>query len=199
MKLDFVALQGHFVRLEPVTPAMKESLRAVIECDPEAWATMTVNPLVQGFDFYWAPMLEGMKTGQRLAYIIRQLSDHSVIGTSSFMGLRFSQRGVEIGASFLHPSVRGRAANPESKLLMMEHAFSSGAVRIEFVVDSQNRRSQSAVLMLGARPEGLLRSRKIAWNGEVRDVVLFSVTDQDWPGVRERLTKRLAEYGHSTG
>ncbi len=196
MKLDFLPLQGRFVHLEPVAPEMKQPLRAAIECDPSTWSNMTINPLIQGFDLYWSTMLEGMGSGQRLAYAIRRLSDDRVIGTSSFMGLRPSQRGLEIGATFLHPSARGGVANPECKLLMLEHAFSAGAVRVEFVVDFENQRSQSALLKFGATREGVLRSRKIAWNGEVRDVVFFSVTEEDWPTVRTKLAERLAAYGN---
>jgi len=195
MKLDFSTLDGYFISLEPVVPEMKESIRALILSDPETWSTMTVNPLIQGFDSYWLPLLEGIASGQRLAYAIRQLSDGCIIGTSSFMELRLAQRGVEIGATFLHPQSRGGFANPESKLLMLDHAFNAGAVRVEFVVDSENLRSQSAVLKLGAAQEGVLRSRKIAWNGEVRDVVLFSITAQGWKAARAKLTERLGEYG----
>lgn len=194
MNLDFVPLQGRFVRLEPLREAMKDDLRAAIECDPDTWATFTINPLVQGFDLYWSSMLEGLESGQRLAYVIRRLSDGSIVGTSSFMGLRLGQRGVEMGATFLHPGVRGGVVNPECKLLMLEHAFVAGAVRVEFVVDSENARSQSALLRLGAAHEGLLRSRKIAWSGEVRDVVFFSVTLGDWPAVRAKLQERVASY-----
>lgn len=194
MELKFLPLEGRFVRLEPVVPAMKESIRAVVESDPQVWSTMTVNPLIQGFDSYWLPILDGIANGQRLAYAVRQLSDGRMIGTSSFMELRLAQRGVEIGATFLHPESRGGFANPESKLLMLDHAFHSGAVRVEFTVDSENTRSQSALVKLGAVREGLLRNRKVAWNGELRDVTLFSITLEDWPAARARLTERLAAY-----
>jgi N-acetyltransferase len=195
MKLEFVPLQGRFVRLEPVLAAMKQDLRVAIECDPDTWATFTVNPVVQGFDLYWSSTLDGIESGQRLAYAIRRLSDGLIVGTSSFMGLRLSQCGVEIGATFLHPDVRGGPVNPECKLLMMEHAFVAGAVRVEFVVDSENARSLAAMLKLGAKQEGLLSSRKIAWNGEVRDVVFFAVTERDWPSVRAKLQNRVAVRG----
>jgi RimJ/RimL family protein N-acetyltransferase len=194
MDLKFLALEGRFVRLEPVLPEMKESLRAAIESDPNVWSTMTVNPLVQGFDAYWLPMLQGIANGMRLAYAVRQLSDSRILGTSSFMELRLAQRGVEIGATYLHPNSRGAFANPESKLLMLDHAFNAGAVRVEFVVDAENDRSQAAVLKLGAVKEGILRNRKIAWNGEVRDVALFSIIEGDWPEARARLKERLAAF-----
>jgi RimJ/RimL family protein N-acetyltransferase len=45
---------------------------------------------------------------------------------------------------------------------------------------------------LGAVREGVLRRHKITHTGRVRDTVMFSITDQDWPDVRARLDARLA-------
>jgi hypothetical protein len=68
--------------------------------------------------------------------------------------------GVEIGATFLRPDVRASPVNPESKMLMLGHAFSSGAVRVQFKVDLRNARSQAAVAKLGAVKEGVLRRER---------------------------------------
>jgi RimJ/RimL family protein N-acetyltransferase len=39
---------------------------------------------------------------------------------------------VEVGSSWLHPSVRGTAINTASKLLLFTHAFESwGALRVD--------------------------------------------------------------------
>ena len=52
-------------------------------------------------------------------------------------------------------------------------------------------RSQAAVEKLGATREGTLRNHKITWPGHVRDTVVLSITDDDWPAVRDRLDFRL--------
>jgi N-acetyltransferase len=99
---------------------------------------------------------------------------------------------VEIGATFLNPDVRAGAVNPEAKLLMLGHAFNSGAVRVQFTVDTRNERSQAAVAKLGAVREGVLRRDKRTWTGYIRDTVVFSIIDSEWPEVRIRLEQRLA-------
>ena len=194
MELPFDTLEGRFVRLEPMAEAHREPLRAAVDCDPDTWAIMTANPMGEGFDGYWDAIQDGIATGQRLAYAIRRLADDRVVGTTSFMGLRLAQRGLEIGATFIHPDVRATAVNPQSKLLMMAHAFASGAVRVEYLVDVRNQRSQAAVEKLGAVREGRLRRHKITWTGHVRDTAVFSITDEDWPAVREGLEARLAAF-----
>ena len=52
---------------------------------------------------------------------------------------------------------------------------------------------QAAVTKLGATKEGVLRNHKITWTGYVRDSAIFSITDYEWPGVRQRLDFRLSE------
>ena len=83
---------------------------------------------------------------------------------------------------------------------MLAHAFDGGlfdqaAVRVEIVTDARNLRSQGAIAKLGAVREGVLRRHKITWTGHVRDTVVYSITDLDWPAVRARLEARLAAFG----
>jgi RimJ/RimL family protein N-acetyltransferase len=101
------------------------------------------------------------------------------------------QGGLEIGTTFLHPDVRGEVVNTESKLLMLGHAFDSGAVRVQFRVDVRNARSQAAVARLGALREGVLRRDRLTWTGHIRDTVYFSILDSEWPDVQDRLRARL--------
>ena len=193
MNLPFEALEGAWVRLEPVTLEHRDALRGAVDCDPETWEIMSVNGCGEGFDEWWASLLGETQRGERMAYVIRRLEDDRVIGTSSFTNLRRLHRSVMIGGSFIHPDARSGPINPESKRLMLEHAFEAGAVRVEFTVDVRNARSQAALLKLGATHEGILRNHKITWTGHVRDTAVFSITDYDWPGVRQRLDYRLSE------
>jgi N-acetyltransferase len=101
---------------------------------------------------------------------------------------------VEIGTTFLHPDVRGGFVNPEAKMLMLSHAFAAGAVRVQFRVDSRNQRSQAAMTKLGAVREGVLRRDLLTWTGYIRDTVVFSILDHEWPAVKLQLERRLARY-----
>ena len=190
MKLEYTPLAGRFLRLQPFAPDLKEEVRAAVDCDPETWAIMPVNPMGEGFDAYWAAAC-GAPPGERMAYAIRRCSDDRVIGMSTYYTGLLSQGGVEIGTSFLHPDVRSGPANPEAKLLMLEHAFHCGAVRVQFRVDTRNRRSQAAVAKLGAVREGVLRRDRLTWTGYIRDTVVFSILDGEWPRVKAQLQARV--------
>lgn len=189
MELVHRCLEGRFVRLEPFEPALKEEVRTALDCDPDTWAMMPHNGRGERFDAYWADVCS---TTHYLLYAIRQRSDGRVVGMSGYLTALLSERGVEIGGTFLHPDARGGAVNPEAKLLMLGHAFAAGAVRVQLRVDGRNLRSQAAVAKLGAKREGVLRRDKITWTGHVRDSVVFSILDEEWPAVKAGLERRLA-------
>ena len=191
MKLEYAPLAGRFLRLQPFAAGLKAEVRAAVDCDPETWAIMPVNPMgEEGFDTYWAAAC-GAPPGERMAYAIRRCSDDRVIGMSTYYTGLLSQGGVEIGTSFLHPDARGGPANPEAKLLLLDHAFNSGAARVQFRVDTRNRRSQAAVAKLGAVREGVLRRDRLTWTGYIRDTVVFSILDDEWPRVKAQLHARV--------
>lgn len=168
-------------------------MRAALDCDPETWAIMAANASGAAFESYWAGAC-GAPPSERLPWAIRRRSDGRIVGVSSHYLSLASQGGVEIGSSFLHPDARGGAANPETKLLMLHHAFAAGAVRVQFRVDTRNRRSQAAVAKLGAVREGVLRRDRVTWTGYLRDTVYFSILDSEWPTVKAQLEARLVAF-----
>jgi len=186
-------LQGRYVRLEPITVDHRDELKAAIDCDPASWEIMSVNGCGEGFEDFWGALQGETDRGERVGFAIRRLSDGQVLGTSSYLNIRRLHGGLEIGSTFLNPEARSGPVNPESKRLMLAHAFAAGAIRVEFNVDVRNARSQAAVQKLGASKEGVLRSHKVTWTGHVRDTAVFSITDYDWPAIRERLEFRLSE------
>jgi RimJ/RimL family protein N-acetyltransferase len=78
-------------------------------------------------------------------------------------------------------------------MLMLGHAFNSGAIRVQFTVDVRNEPSQAAVTKLGAIKEGVLRQDTRTWSGHIRDTVVFSILDNEWPAVKLQLEQRLAQ------
>ena len=125
---------------------------------------------------------------------LRRAGDGHIVGTSSLHDLFPQHRRVELGSTFFRPDARGGVVNPASKRLLLQHAFDSGVVRVEIITDGINTRSQAAIAKLGAVREGVLRRHKITHTGRVRDTVMFSITDEDWPAVRGRLDARLAAF-----
>ncbi len=190
MELDFCVLEGDFIRMEPFSPDLKEEVRAAVDCDPDTWAIMPMNPMGAGFETYWAVAC-GAPRNERMSYAIRRRSDSQVVGMSSYYTALADQGGIEIGTTFLHPNVRRGVVNTEAKMLMLKHAFDAGAARVQFRVDIRNARSQAAVARLGAVREGVLRRDRLTWTGHIRDTVYFSILDSEWTAVQDQLMARL--------
>jgi hypothetical protein len=52
VKLEYIPLTGTFLRLQPFAPELKAEVRSAVDCDPDAWAIMPINPMGDGFDAY---------------------------------------------------------------------------------------------------------------------------------------------------
>jgi RimJ/RimL family protein N-acetyltransferase len=193
MNLEHRVLEGAWTRLEPVGEAHRERLRDALNCDPETWEIMSLNGCGEGFDDWWGELVAQQASGERMAYAVVRRDDGAVVGSTSYLNIRRLHRGLEVGATFLRPEARSTPINPESKRLLLGHAFDAGAIRVEFMIDVRNARSQAAVEKLGAFREGVLRQNRITWTGHVRDTEVFSIIDGDWPAVRQRLDYRLRE------
>ena len=194
MKFEPLPLTGRFTRLEPLTPALREPLRAALADPDPVWDVMASNAQGERFDGWWKAALQAGPP-ERIAYAVRRLSDDRVVGATSFLHVDETNRGVEIGSTFLHPQARSGATNPDMKLAMLAYTFAAGAIRVEIRTDGRNLRSQAAIAKLGAVREGVLRKQKILWNGAARETVVFSIIDEDWPQVRQRLEARLDQFG----
>ena len=193
--LERAPLVGQFVRLEPYGDANRAEVQSALDCDHEAWLLFSMSGQGAHFDAWWANIGQQVHAARSHGFAIRDLSTGRVVGTSSFLNIRPERQTVEIGATFLHPSARSGYVNPESKLLLLQHAFECGARRVELLTDLRNTRSQAAIAKLGAHREGVMRRDRITWTGHIRDSVLYAVTDQDWAAVRSILMRRLEAFG----
>lgn len=121
------------------------------------------------------------------------LAADQVIGTTSYLEASATDARLEIGFTAYTPASWATVVNPEVKLLLLGYAFDTlHAGRVQLKTDVRNVRSQQAIARLGARYEGTLRRYQRRGDGSVRDTVLFSITTEDWPVVRQRLERRLS-------
>lgn len=100
--------------------------------------------------------------------------------------------GLEIGWTWLSWEFQRTMVNTECKLLLLRHAFETlGCVRVQFKTDLLNEESQRAIERIGGRREGILRKFQRTRGGRIRDTVMYSILDEEWPDVRLRLERML--------
>jgi RimJ/RimL family protein N-acetyltransferase len=192
-----VVLRGRAVELAPADPARDAAeLFAALDHD-DVWRHVAGRPL--DADDH-ARLLEQSLAAGRLPWVVRLVATlaglpaGSVVGTSTYLDASVADARLEIGSTAYSPAVWGSVVNPETKLLLMGHAFEVlGAGRVQLKTDVRNHRSQRAIARLGATYEGTLRRYQRRADGTVRDTAMFSVVAEDWSAVRAGLEQRLAE------
>ncbi|GGK27781.1 N-acetyltransferase [Deinococcus malanensis] len=113
-------------------------------------------------------------------------------GSTRYGDIRAAHAGLEIGWTWLHPRWHGSGINRRMKCLLLRHAIEvMGMERVQIKTDILNVRSQRAIEKLGAVKEGVLRRHVRRPDGSMRDTVMYSVTGEDWPAVRDRLCSGL--------
>ena len=133
--------------------------------------------------------------GRELPFAVLQEPDGRVVGTTRYLDIRPEHRGLEIGWTFYSTDVWRTRVNTECKFLLLEYAFTTlGMQRVQLKTNALNERSRTAILRIGATFEGILRKHAIrAYDGSIRDTAMYSITDDEWPAVRERLAQRLSD------
>jgi N-acetyltransferase len=172
-----------------LSPTVEDDAEALVRCaDAETFAYSLGGPA----DLSVAAMRRHLAARDARLFTMRLRATGETVGCSSFMDLRPAHRALEVGATWIAPAWRGTRVNPEVKLLMLRHAFETlGCVRVQLKCDARNLRSAAAIAKLGAVYEGRLRNHGILPDGFVRDTLMFSVLDSEWPRVEAGLRARL--------
>ncbi len=184
-------LIGPTLVLEPLTLDHAPALHRV--SDPELFRWMVDWPRDASFEAFLDSEREVLSWPNTLAFAILDRATGEALGTSAYLDIRVAHRALEIGRTWIAPKHQGGRVNPESKLLLLEHAFDAlGALRVQLKTDARNLHSQRAIEKLGARREGVLRNYQIRADGTPRDTVMYAITAEDWPEVRAGLWARLS-------
>jgi len=187
-------LEGAVVVVEPLAPAHEDGLWEAA-FDPSVWRWMPVNAIEsrETFAAWFAEAVERTAAGLDQAFAVLDAGTGAPLGSTRYLALRPEHRGLEIGWTWLSVDAWGTGANVEAKLLLMGHAFDElGCIRVEFKTDALNERSRAALEALPARFEGIFRKHMVVRDGALRDSAWYSVTDEEWPAVRQNLLDRLS-------
>jgi RimJ/RimL family protein N-acetyltransferase len=189
-----VVLEGEHVRLEPLGPEHAQGLFNRGQ-KAEDWAYMPRGSFVDLADCkQWIEQAQAAT--DHLPFAIVETDKGRAVGSSRFLAIRPEHKGLEIGWTWLGRDWQRTVINTEAKLLLLQHAFDTlGAIRVEFKTDSRNERSQNALARIGAVKEGVFRNHMIVQHGHIRDSVYFSITQDDWPVVKQGLLARLGRNG----
>jgi len=191
-----VTLEGHGVRLEPMTRAHRDGIAAAA-ADGELWRLwFTAVPAPDEIDAYIAKALDGQRDGHMLPWVVCDATTGTVIGSTRYHDIVPAIDRVEIGYTFYGASRQRTHVNTACKLLLLAHAFDTlGCAVVGLRTDNFNFRSQRAIEGIGAKKDGVIRHHQARRDGTARDSVFYSILAAEWPDVRRHLELRLARHG----
>jgi len=194
MKIEPITLMGQLVGLEPLRQEHAAALYEASREDPDLWRYMPLlQPRsVEQMEQVVITTLQSAQQGMCLPFTIVDLASGRIVGGTRYLNIMVQDRGLEIGATWLAPSVQRTGINTEAKYLLLSHAFEQlNAIRVQMQTHHLNVQSQQAIERLGAVKEGILRNSKIMPDGSYRHSVYYSIIDSEWPQVKAGLEAKM--------
>lgn len=189
-----ITLEGHGVRLEPLTEAHAEGLSAAARDGAlwELWFTSVPKP--DEVTTYITDAAAGARDGVMQPWAVRELTSGAIVGSTRYHDIVLKVERVEIGYTWYARAWQRSHVNTACKLLLLAHAFDTlGCAVVGFRTDNFNYASQRAIERLGAKRDGVLRHHQARRDGSVRDSVMYSILREEWPDVQRHLALRLAQ------
>lgn len=197
MQLSWSSLELGRVRLDPFLSGDAAALIDAINEDPLLVNGPLVRMISPSFRAFAEDVAAKVDQGTLIPFIVS--FNRRCVGFTSFINLNSQNSSVEIGLTYIAPSARGTVVNVSTKLLMLNHAFASGAYRIVLRVPQTAQTSEEPLRHLGIPREGL--EKAAWWNPSTQsflDVIVCAVLLPQWPATRIRLL-RLLEERHQLG
>ncbi|TVU62419.1 GNAT family N-acetyltransferase [Paenarthrobacter nitroguajacolicus] len=194
--IEPITLTGKFVTLEPLSQEHHDGLVDAAR-DGDLWKLWyTSVPTPEGMAAEIDRRLDLQAKGSMVPFATRSNATGNLIGMTTYMNIDAVTPRLEIGSTWNAASAHGTGTNPDSKLLLLRHAFETlGCPAVEFRTHWLNQQSRDAIARLGAKQDGVLRNHSRSADGALRDTVVFSILEHEWPAVRNGLEFRLAKYG----
>jgi len=188
-------LRGQLVTLEPLSHEHHDGLVDAVR-DGELWNLFyTSVPKPESMSREIDRRLELQERGSMIPFTARRNDTGRIIGMTTYMNIDADTPRVEIGSTWNAVSAQSSGTNPESKLMLLRHAFEIWhCPAVEFRTDFHNHQSRAAIARLGAKQDAVLRSHLRMPSGYIRDTVVFSIIAPEWDAVRLGLEHRLRRY-----
>ena len=115
-------------------------------------------------------------------------------GSTRFYDINLPFKTIQLGYTWYGKDFQGTGLNKHCKYLLLQYAFETlGMERVEFRADNDNERSKEAMLSIGCKVDGVLRSNMPTFDGLVRrDSIVLSILKEEWHStVKQNLKNKL--------
>jgi RimJ/RimL family protein N-acetyltransferase len=185
-----IKLVGKDVTLEPQDASMHaQELYDASHGSEEAlkiWDYLTYGPW-EDVSAYTATLRAQSASFEPIFFTIRSNETGRACGQASFLDINAETGVIEIGHIWFGPELQRTRGATEALFLMLCNAMDNQKNRrMEWRCNAMNSKSRSAARRLGFRFEGIFYNHMI-FKGKNRDTSWYSILDDEWPEVREKI------------
>jgi RimJ/RimL family protein N-acetyltransferase len=129
--------------------------------------------------------LEERQRGSSYPFVVYDKEKMAAAGSTRYGNISWKDKRIEIGWTWLGVDFQRTGLNRACKHALLKYAFETlDMERVEFKTDVSNQQARRALLKIGAKEEGILRSHSVMQDGRRRDTIYYSMLKNEWPGVR---------------
>lgn len=190
--MENIVLENDVVLLKPIEFTDMEGIAEAAK-DERIWEHMQVNLVTsEAVEQYIQNAVAARNNQTFYVFVIIDKKTNQIVGCTSFLDISLEHKRLEIGGTWLTPSVWRTSINTHCKYLLLSYCFEQLKLnRVQLKTAHTNKRSQTAIERIGAMKEGVLRNHMIRPNGTIRHTVMYSITQEEWPAVKNRFIQEL--------
>ncbi len=187
-------IPGPRCRLESLrADSHAEALYAAYQAEETGrnWTYLPYGPF-DSSESYADWIRSGEASGDPVFFAVVDGATDLPVGVASFLRVFPEMGSIEVGHLSFSPLLQQTPLSTEAMYLMMRRVFEDwGYRRYEWKCHSLNAPSRAAAKRLGFRFEGIFRN-SVVMKGRNRDTAWFSITDEEWPGIKAAFERWLA-------
>jgi RimJ/RimL family protein N-acetyltransferase len=188
-------LEDESVLLRPLQAADVDNLLHFSLNEPEIWKYSLVRANGKAnLENYIQIAVTARANQTEFPFIVFDKKTGKYAGSTRFYDINLPFKTVQIGYTWYGKDFQGTGLNKHCKYLLLQHCFEIlGLERVEFRADNSNERSKAAMLSIGCKVDGVLRSNMPTFESEVRrDSIVLSILKDEWNNsVKENLKNKL--------
>jgi len=180
-----IILENNSVLLRPLTAEDEKGL-SKIAFDADIWK-YTVTRAMNSTELkeYINIALEDRERNSRYPFSIIDKASGEIAGSTSYGNIYVKDKRIEIGWTWLAKKFIGSGLNKECKFLLLQYAFEHLMFeRVEFKTDFLNKAARKALVKIGAKEEGILKSHTLMHDGRRRDTIYYSILADEWKEIK---------------
>ncbi|WP_239751870.1 GNAT family protein [Mammaliicoccus sp. H-M34] len=187
-------IEGKYSKLEHLNSSHVDDLFTLL-CAKENDANWTYlpNEPIHDSDEFNALMNTRIESQDPYFFAIIDKATGKALGILSLLRINTKASSIEVGHIHYSSLLKRTRIATEVQYLLAKYVFETLEYRrYEWKCDSLNEPSKRAALRLGFTYEGTFR-QALVYKGRTRDTDWFSITDKEWPNIKQQYEDWLDE------